>query len=172
MYDALMSAVGYLLLVLLALQNPAATIRPKDFSIRMSFVTCVGDRFDTATGMYQRSLGTGEEASAKFTLAETELRQLFDAIVDARFSDLPETFELPANQDGQVVVMFTVPNTTFEMEVRTSGTSHTVRYNDGNSRLEADPRVQRFMILWRTVFAMIKEKPAVQQLPAFKVGCL
>src|SRR5688572_18073573 len=94
---------------------------PKDFSIRMSFASCVGDSFDTASGVFTRHPGTAGPVSARLTLTPADMKELFDAVVEAAFWDLPQTLEPQANADGTVTV--TSGGAQFELEVRRDGSS-------------------------------------------------
>ena len=141
---------------------------PKDFSIRMSFASCVGDSFDTASGVFTRHPGTAGPVSARLTLTPADMKELFDAVVEAAFWDLPQTLEPQANADGTVTV--TSGGAQFELEVRRDGSSHTVKYNSGVT--SEDPRLKRFNDLVARITRVVGARPEVKALPAFQLHCL
>ena len=153
------------ILALLASQNAP----PKDFSVRISFTTCVAEDMDTATGHFRRSLGTGAEASAKVRLTAADLRKVYDAVVAAKFWELPERLEPIVTPDGTITV--TSPGTLLKIEVRRDRSSRTVQYDTGRSG-SADPRIERFNGLFKTIADVFRDKPQVKSLPGFQVFCL
>jgi hypothetical protein len=156
-----------LILMLFGLQDRDA--RPPDFSIRLSFSTCVAESMDPATGVYERSLGTGEVAKAKIKLAPADLQDLFDAVVVARFSELPAKLRAE-NADGTINI--SSPSTLFQVEVRRGGASQTVAYSTGVTGDLKDVRIERFNQLISRVLAVFRAKTEVKALPSFKVACL
>jgi hypothetical protein len=107
--------------------------------------------------------------SIPLTLSPTQMSAVYREIVNIRFFDYQSDFKRVAPRPGGEISI-TSPSTTYRLEVRSVGMTHTVTYDDllGPRSEEAD----RLLNLFKMIDGVINDFPEVKRLPPLRFHCL
>lgn len=152
--------------------SPSAQTQPQppgDFGFRFEVRRCLTEKFDTFSGEFSEELG-GEPArcaTARFSLADSRMRAIYQMIEKVRFFDLAPVFDgVPT---GASQVMTTVPANTYRLEVRSGGVTHSVLWKDAYSPTTKEADTLR--ALFSMIIAFIHDHPEFKRLPRPIGGC-
>jgi hypothetical protein len=143
--------------------------RGVDFGFRFEVGDCLAEKFDTFSGEFTKDLG-GEPpraATARFSLADSRMRTIYQAINQVRFFELPSVFGgVPPGLSG---IRVSHPAKTYRLEVLNGGLTHSVVWKDTYQPTtnEAD----RLRALFSMIIAFIHERAEYQRLSTPIGGC-
>ena len=110
--------IRHLLVVATVLGAHTAEPAP-DFAIRLDHKGCHYEYVDTFKGTYSH---VGAKSPVSFALSPEQRITIFEAVVAARFFDLPRTTSAATDE----------PAENYEIEIRNAGKQHTVTYVAGS----------------------------------------
>jgi hypothetical protein len=140
-----------------------------DFGFRFEAVRCLTEKFDTFSGEFTEDLGgePARSATARFSLTDSQMRAVYQAIENVRFFDLPPVFN--GVPPGLGEVWTTVPANTYRLEVRNGGVAHSVLWRDAYNPTTKEADTLR--ALFSMIVAFIHERPEFERLPRRLGGC-
>ncbi len=143
---------------------------PSDFGFRYEAKRCTTTEFDTNTNTYTRVEGNTSvpSISVSLSLGPNQMVVVYREIVKIGFFDYQPDFKRVVLRPGGGSIM-TTPSTAYRMEVRSSGGTHTVTYNDGETPRSEE--ADRLLGLFRLIDGFLQEHPDVKRLGPIRYPC-
>jgi hypothetical protein len=113
---------------------------------------------------------TKPSITTSFTLSQDDLTRIYEEMRRINIFAYPSEYVIDtegANQVGTIT-----PTTTYTFTVRNAGNMHTVRWND-NIIVEPYPKsAEQLQTLGTLIINIVRQQPAIQQLPQPDGACL
>lgn len=119
-----------------------------------------GMGYHSKSQKYRRLYSGGQVQHFTIALTEAELKEIYDALVEANFKSFPEKFE-----PNTAVIDEVEPNFFYRISANIGGVGHVVFYSDYQTDAAMRQAAKPFLALFTSIYNIIQQNEAVAAIP-------